>query len=66
MTAHLATTAIADEVAGEAGRYLEVVETFAALGADPHAAARTRAAHQRHNEERSLQTARKEVRRWTR
>lgn len=48
MTAHPATThSTADELAREAARYLEVVEAFASLGADPHAAARTRAAHAR-------------------
>lgn len=65
MTGHVTSTQ-ADELAGEARRYLEVVETFAALGADPHARARARAARKRHIEERSPQTARKGVRRWTR
>ena len=64
MTAHLTTEA--DKLAREAGRYLDVVDTFAALGSDPHAGARARAARERHVEERSLQTARKGVRRWTR
>lgn len=64
MTAHLTTEA--DKLAREAGRYLDVVDTFAALGSDPHAGARARAARRRHVEERSLQTARKGVRRWTR
>lgn len=62
MTAHLTTRG--DELARETRRYLEAVETFAALGPDPHAAARARAARKRHIEARSLQTARKGVRRW--
>jgi hypothetical protein len=37
----------ADTVAREAARYLKVVELFAALGADPHAGARARAARAR-------------------
>jgi hypothetical protein len=64
MTAHLTTEA--DELAREAGRYLDVVEAFAALGSDPHAGARARAARKRRVEARSLQSARKGVRRWTR
>ena len=54
-------------VADEAQRYLEVVDGFAALDADPHAAARTRAASARAREDRqSHQTAatRKAVFRW--
>ncbi|MGH2845115.1 MAG: hypothetical protein ACRDL0_03680 [Thermoleophilaceae bacterium] len=39
-------------VAREAARYLKVVELFATLGADPHAAARARAAHARAHEDR--------------
>jgi len=65
MTAHLATTR-AEELAREARRYLDVVETFAALGADPHAPARRRAAQQRSNEQRTQQTTRKRALRWTR
>jgi hypothetical protein len=64
MTAYLTTRA--DALAREARRYLEVVETFAALDADPHGGARAGAARKRHIEPRSLQTARKGVRRWTR
>jgi len=64
MSAH--RTIRADELAREAGRYLDVIETFAALGADPHAAARRRAAHQRCSEQRSQQSAREGVLRWTR
>lgn len=64
MTAHLTTRA--NELAHEACRYLEAVETFASLGADPHAAVRARAAHKRRIEERTQETARKGVRGWTR
>jgi hypothetical protein len=64
MTAHLTTEA--DKLAREAGRYLDVVDMFAALASDPHAGARARAARKRHLEARSLQTARKGARRWTR
>lgn len=60
------TSTQADELAREASSYLDVVETFAALDADPHAAARTRAARERQIEQRSPQTARKGGRRWTR
>jgi hypothetical protein len=65
MSAQFATTR-ADVLALEACRYLDVVETFAALGADPHATARRRAAQERCDEQRTLQTTRKGVRRWTR
>jgi len=65
MTAHLVTNR-AEELAREARRYLDVVETFAALGADPHKTARRRAAQKRCNEERTPQTTRKGVLRWTR
>ena len=55
-------------VADEALRYLEVVDGFAALDADPHAPARTRAASARAREDReSRQTpaaTRKAVFRW--
>jgi hypothetical protein len=54
-------------VAEEAARYLEVVDVFAALGADPHAGARARAAHARAREDRTRAAgaaARKAVRRW--
>jgi hypothetical protein len=64
MSAHL--NARADALALEARCYLDVVETFAALGADPHATARRRAAQQRCSEQRTLQTTRKGVLRWTR
>ena len=62
MTSQLTSTR-AEELACEAHRYLEVVETFAVLGADPHASARERAARKRHIEERAPQFARKGVRR---
>jgi hypothetical protein len=57
------------DVAREASSYLEVVEVFAALGADPHATARARAARARANEQRGMQSpgaamARKGVLRW--
>jgi hypothetical protein len=65
MSAHLNTRA--DALALEARRYLDVVETFAALGADPHATARRSAAQQRCSEQRTpRQTTRKGVLRWTR
>ena len=57
----------AGDVAGEASRYLDVVEVFASLDADPHASARARAAHARRAEDR-IHTAqprtRKAVNRW--
>ena len=59
--------AVADALAREAARYLIVVERFAALGADPHAAARARAARSRAAECRLSPTAaskRRGVRRW--
>lgn len=40
-----------DRLAAEAERYLDVVERFAALGADPHAGARAQAARARSNEQ---------------
>jgi hypothetical protein len=64
MTTHLTTRA--DEHARETRHYLEAVETFAALGSDPHATARAHAARKRHTEARPLQTARKGVCRWMR
>lgn len=58
----------AADVAGEASRYLGVVEVFASLDADPHASARARAAHARRAEDRVTHTAqprtRKAVNRW--
>lgn len=53
------------DLAEEARRYLEVVDSFAALGADPHAAARTRANRARADEDRTTQASgRKAVFRW--
>jgi hypothetical protein len=56
------------DVAREASRYLDVVEVFASLGADPHAGARARAAHARRAEarvtHRSQPRTRKAVNRW--
>jgi hypothetical protein len=58
----------AGDVAGEASRYLDVVELFASLDADPHASARSRAAHARRAEDRVIHTpqprTRKAVHRW--
>jgi hypothetical protein len=58
----------ASDVAGEASRYLAVVELFAALDADPHARARARAAHARRVEGRVTHTTQprigKAVTRW--
>lgn len=50
MSAERKTATSGDELAAEIKRYLGVVERFAALGADPHAEARARAAHARANE----------------
>jgi hypothetical protein len=46
-----ATVTLGDRLAAEAARYLEVVEQFAALDADPHAEARGRAARARAREQ---------------
>ena len=58
----------AADVACEASRYLDVVEVFASLDADPRASARARAAHARRAEDRVTHTAqprtRKAVNRW--
>ncbi len=54
-------------VADEAARYLEAVELFASLGADPHTEARARAACARAREDRAARapaSARKAVLRW--
>jgi hypothetical protein len=57
-----------EKIAREAARYLDTVELFAALDADPHAEARARAARARANDDRAAQTtvrnARKGVPRW--
>jgi hypothetical protein len=52
---------IRDRLADEAERYLTVVDVFATLGADPHAAARSRAACARTSElnTRSASTSRR-------
>jgi len=56
------------DLADEALRYLDAVDVFASLDADPHADARARAACARAREERAGQqatpTARKVVLRW--
>lgn len=41
------TAANGEEIAAEACQYLDALETFAALDADPHADARARAARER-------------------
>lgn len=68
MTTEEAHRTEAADVAGEACRYLDVVELFASLNADPHASARARAAHARHAEDRVTHTpqprTRKAVNRW--
>jgi hypothetical protein len=61
----------ANAVAREAAHYLNVVELFAALGADPHAAARARAARARTAERRAARmpaaaTKRRGAPRWRR
>jgi hypothetical protein len=58
-----------EKIAREAARYLDAVDLFAALGADPHAQARARAARARAHEEqlaaqRAACSARNEVPRW--
>ena len=50
-------------VAEEARRYLDVVDSFTALGVDPHASARARAACARAHENR-VTPARKGMLRW--
>ncbi len=65
MTAHHRPRA-AERLAQEASRYLAVVEAFARLDADPHAAARARAARARRTEIQPAQTAGKGARRWAR
>jgi len=68
MTGNDCTRYAATDVAQEALRYLEVVDVFATLNADPHAAARARAAHARAREgctaQRPDTTTRKGVLRW--
>ena len=70
MTAHLAPPNTADELGREASRYLEVVDAFASLAADPHARARAHAAQARQREQTAGQRTRLAVakggRRWGR
>jgi hypothetical protein len=46
-----------DRLAAEAAQYLDVVEAFAAIDADPHASARRRAALARASEPKRRATA---------
>ena len=68
MSIHHERPRAATDLADEALRYLDAVDVFASLDADPHADARARAAHARAREERAAQqasaTARKAVLRW--
>lgn len=68
MSIHHERARVAANVADEALRYLDAVDVFASLDADPHADARTRAACARASEERAGQqatpTPRKVVLRW--
>ena len=68
MTGNGYTRYAATDVAQEALRYLDVVDVFATLNADPHAAARARAARARACEDSVTQrpdaTERKGVLRW--
>lgn len=54
-----------ETIAAEARRYLDVVDSFAALGADPHAPARMRAADARAREHTFARSGRR-VRGWRR
>jgi hypothetical protein len=54
-----------ETIAAEARRYLDVVDAFAALGADPHARARMRAANARVSEHTIVRSGRR-VRGWRR
>lgn len=56
----------AEKLAREATRYLDTVEVFAALDADPHAAARARAREQQRATQPPAPSARKGVSRWRR
>lgn len=68
MTIHHERPRAAADLADEALRYLDAVDVFASLDADPHADARARAACARERAERAAQqatpTARKAVLRW--
>ena len=61
----LTTRRRGETIAAEARRYLDVVDTFAALGADPHARARIRAADARAREHTIIRSRRR-VRGWRR
>jgi hypothetical protein len=66
MSAHILNTRSRGEtIAAEARRYLDVVDTFAALDADPHPRARTRAADARAREHTVARSGRR-VRGWRR
>jgi hypothetical protein len=68
MSIHHERPRAAADLADEALRYLDAVDVFASLDADPHADARARAACARAREERTAQqatpTARKVALRW--
>ncbi len=68
MSIHHERPRAAADLADEALRYLDAVDVFASLDADPHADARARAACPRAREERAAQqampTTRKAVLRW--
>jgi hypothetical protein len=68
MSIHHERPRAAADLADEALRYLDAVDVFATLDADPHADARARAACARGREERAAQqastTERKAVLRW--
>lgn len=67
MTARtLNTGKTGDTIAAEACRYLEVVDVFATLGADPHACVRARAAQARARESITQLDARRRSRAWRR
>jgi len=58
---------LGDRLAAEAERYLDVVESFATLDADPHAETRTRAARARARElnaQRATTSRRRRRLRW--
>jgi len=68
MTGNRCTRYAATDIAQEALRYLDVVDVFATLNTDPHAAARARAARARVCKDTAVQrpnaTARKGTLRW--
>jgi hypothetical protein len=65
VNAHTLNTRLGETIAAEARRYLDVVDTFAALGADPHARARMRAPDARAREHTVVRSGRR-VRGWRR